>query len=349
MKVAIVAQRDNDRTTGLAADLRERLVEAGVTVWLDAATAARLDLAGRPVEEFHPADLVVSIGGDGTFLFAAHGAGDTPILGINLGEVGFLNPISPDDAVDAVLSAVHQFRGERTLDTRSRPRLTARGDGWTLPPAVNEVVVQGARRGHGGGASITVRIDGAEYAASHADGVLVATPTGSTAYNLSEGGPLVHPETDALVVTEMCAAESMPPLVVPGDSAVEIRATGAEFGYVSADSTRKRVEFPEQQEQRDAFGTGRKPPDDRLERGLRVDGGGIAGLARKTPRTTVEGGRVSVGGQVGRHLNGEPRVLTAWTLAGHTVERSEGCKNTPDSRRRGRRTVDRCRDGVSRC
>ena len=59
MKVAIVAQRDNDRTAGLAADLRERL--AGVTVWLDAATAGRLGLDGRPVEELHPADLVVSI------------------------------------------------------------------------------------------------------------------------------------------------------------------------------------------------------------------------------------------------------------------------------------------------
>jgi len=245
MKVAIVAQRDNDRTTGLAADLRERLVEAGVTVWLDAATAARLDLAGRPVEEFHPADLVVSIGGDGTFLFAAHGAGDTPILGINLGEVGFLNPISPDDAVDAVLSAVHQFRGERTLDTRSRPRLTARGDGWTLPPAVNEVVVQGARRGHGGGASITVRIDGAEYAASHADGVLVATPTGSTAYNLSEDGPLIHPEVSGFVVTGMAAAGGMPPLVVDADATVTVSVEATDEAVVVVDGRiRERVAPP---------------------------------------------------------------------------------------------------------
>ena len=162
MQVAIVAQRGNDRTAGLAADLRERLREAGVSVWLDDATAEQFGLEGRPVGEFHAADLVVSIGGDGTFLFAAHGAGDTPILGVNLGEVGFLNPVRPDDAVDAVLAQVRQFRDEGSIPTRSRPRLTTRGDGWTLPPAVNEVVVQGQRRGHGGGADLTVRLDGSE-------------------------------------------------------------------------------------------------------------------------------------------------------------------------------------------
>jgi NAD+ kinase len=214
MEVAIVAQRGNDRTAGLAADLRERLREAGVSVWLDDATAERLDVEGRPVEGFHAADLVVSIGGDGTFLFAAHGAGDTPILGVNLGEVGFLNPVRPEDAVDAVLAQVREFQDDGSFPTRSRPRLTTRGDGWTLPPAVNEVVVQGQRRGHGGGADLTVRIDGSAYSSGHADGVLIATPTGSTAYNLSEDGPLLHPGVSGVVVTGMAATRGMPPLVV---------------------------------------------------------------------------------------------------------------------------------------
>jgi len=75
--------------------------------------------------------------------------------------------------------------------------------------------------------------------------VLVSTSTGSTAYNLSEGGPVVHPEVEALVVTEMCAAESMPPLAVPDDSEIEIRAAGADHGFVTGDSTRKRFETPE--------------------------------------------------------------------------------------------------------
>ncbi len=245
MQVAIVAQRDNDVTAGLAADLRDRLREAGVSVWLDDVTAGRLDVAGRPVAEFHAADLVVSIGGDGTFLFAAHGAGDTPILGVNLGEVGFLNPVNPDDAVEAVLSQVRQFRTEGSLRARSRPRLAARGDGWTLPPAINEVVVQGRRRGHGGGADLTVRIDGSEYSNGHADGVLIATPTGSTAYNLSENGPLIHPDVSGFVVTSMAATRGMPPLVADSESTVSVLAEGDAEAVVIVDGRiRERVETP---------------------------------------------------------------------------------------------------------
>jgi len=247
MQVAIVAQRGNDRTAGVAADLRGRLREAGVSVWLDDATADRLGVEGRPVDEFHGADLVVSIGGDGTFLFAAHGAGDTPILGVNLGEVGFLNPVRPDDAVDAVLTQVRRFREAGALPTRSRPRLATRGDDWTLPPAVNEVVVQGQRRGHGGGADLTVRIDGSEYSSGHADGVLIATPTGSTAYNLSEDGPLIHPEVSGFVVTGMAATRGMPPLVVDSESTVSVSIDGAPEAVVVVDGRiREWVDTPTQ-------------------------------------------------------------------------------------------------------
>jgi NAD+ kinase len=97
------------------------------------------------------------------------------------------------------------------------------------------VVVQGPVRGPGGGVDLTVRVDGASYSASRADGVLVATPTGSTAYNLSESGPLVHPGVDALVVNEMCAESGMPPLVIDDDSEVTVRAEGADRAVVIGD------------------------------------------------------------------------------------------------------------------
>ncbi|WP_144904084.1 NAD(+)/NADH kinase [Halobellus captivus] len=242
MKVAIVAQWGNDRTAALASEIREQLVDADVTVWVDAATAAELDVPGRDVDEFDAADLVVSIGGDGTFLFAAHGAGTTPILGVNLGEVGFLNAVSPDDAVDAVLTEVRHFRRDGDLPTRSMPRLVARGDGWELPPAVNEIVVQGSHRGHGGGGSVEVAIDGSPYATGHADGVLVSTPTGSTAYNLSEDGPLIHPGVSGVVVTEMAAVDGMPPLVVDRDATVSVTVSDTESTVVVVDGRiRERV------------------------------------------------------------------------------------------------------------
>jgi NAD+ kinase len=234
MNVGLVAQRDNSRAAFLAAELRRRLREAGATALVDTTTAETLGVEGTPVEAFGDCDLVVSIGGDGTFLFAARGADGTPIVGVNLGEVGFLNAVGPDEAVEAVLDEVAAFRAG-DLSVREAPRVAASGDGWTAPPATNELVVQGGMRGPSGDADLTVRVDGADYADGWADGVLVATPTGSTAYNLSEAGPLVHPGVDGLVVNQMCASEEMPPLVVDGDSEIRVRVDGTEDAALVGD------------------------------------------------------------------------------------------------------------------
>ena len=244
MQVAIVAQRGNGRAARLAGDLRERLVEAGVDVRIDADTAGTLGVDGYPVETFESADLAVSIGGDGTFLFAARGAGDTPILGVNLGEVGFLIAVGPGEAVDAVLDEVERFRRGESLSVREVPRIAARGDGWTETPAMNEVVVQGPRRGPGGGVRVEVRVDGSLYSEGHADGVLVATPTGSTAYNLSERGPLVHPSVGGLVVNEMVPDGGMPPLVVSPDVEVTVSVTGADEAVVVSDGRKRKYLTP---------------------------------------------------------------------------------------------------------
>jgi NAD+ kinase len=240
MKVGIVAQRGNGRAAGLAEQLRGRLRDDGVAVVLDEATASTLDGEGVPVDALEGCDLAVSIGGDGTFLFAARGAGTTPLVGVNLGEVGFLNAVPPEDAVDAVTDAVGQYREAGELAARELARLSVTGPEWSLPPALNEVVVQGPRRGPGGGMEYAVRVDGSLYAGGRADGVLVATPTGSTAYNLSEGGPLVHPDVDATLVTEMVAGDPMPPLVVPADAAVSVTVEGGETAHAVADGRSRR-------------------------------------------------------------------------------------------------------------
>lgn len=259
MKVGIVAQRDNRRATSLAGRLGVQLRETDVAVVFDETTAAALNggdgdweaantdpPTGVPVGEMATCDLVVSIGGDGTFLYAARGAGATPIMGVNLGEVGFLNAVSPTDAIDVVLEAVSQMRATGEARTSDMPRLAASGGDWSLSPAINEVLVHGSRRGHGGGAEFEVRVDGSIYTSGHADGVLVATPTGSTAYNLSEDGPLVHPGVDGFVVSEMAAEEAMPPLVVGADSEITVRIEGVENGVVVSDGrVRHQVTPPE--------------------------------------------------------------------------------------------------------
>ncbi|MEF8786625.1 MAG: NAD(+)/NADH kinase [Haloarculaceae archaeon] len=259
MRVGIVGQRGNTRAISLVGDICERLHQKDIEVVVDESTHEAFqrgnvwheDGTGEtpipdscPVEEFDTCDLAVSIGGDGTFLFTARGAGTTPIMGINLGEVGFLNAISPEDAVESVSEAVEQIRSSGTDELRKMPRLTASTDAWTLPAALNEVVVQGPQRGHGNGLSIEVRVDGSLYTSGHADGVLVATTTGSTAYNLSEGGPIVHPDVPGFIVTEMCGEEAMPPLVVDTDATVTVRIDDAESAVALSDGRVRRSVVP---------------------------------------------------------------------------------------------------------
>jgi NAD+ kinase len=241
MDVGIVAQKDNPRAAELADRIRRRI---DATVALDETTAASLEHEGEPVGDLSMCDLVVSIGGDGTFLFAAREVTPTPILGVNLGEVGFLNAVSPEEAVETVSRVVERFRSG-DAETRELPQVQAAGDGWSLPPAVNEVSILGPQRGRNNGVGIEVRVDGELYSGSHADGVLVSTPTGSTAYNLSEGGPLVHPDVPAFVVTEMAAEGPMPSLAVPTDVQITVRVEAADHAFVVADGrTRERVDPP---------------------------------------------------------------------------------------------------------
>ncbi|MFA9425952.1 NAD(+)/NADH kinase [Natronorubrum sp. A-ect3] len=250
--VGIVAQRNNERAQDLAATLAETLEcegeheQTAVSVVVDELTGEVIDVPAVPVASMATRDLVVSIGGDGTLLFVAREVGSTPILGVNLGEVGFLNAVAPDDARAVATDLVTTLRETGSLEGCERFRLEATSDDdWTLEPALNEIVVHGPRRGHGGGATIEVRIDGDCYAESHADGVLVATSAGSTAYNLSEGGPLVHPATNALVVTQMAATDSMPPLVVDPETELTISVSGTDTAYVISDGrNRRRLEPP---------------------------------------------------------------------------------------------------------
>ena len=246
MQVGIVAQQGNARAANLAADIRDRLEAADVRVRFDEATAAAIDETPCDISRMARCDLVVSIGGDGTFLFAARGAGSTPVVGVNLGEVGFLNAVSPDEAVETIAREVSRFRETGSIRYREVPRVTVSGPGdWDLAPALNEISVQGPKRGHVNGLNLEIRVDGDLYSSGRADGVLVATPTGSTAYNLSDGGPLIHPAVDAFVVTTMCGRGTMPPLVVPLDADLRIRANDADEAVVSSDgSEHRRVGLP---------------------------------------------------------------------------------------------------------
>ena len=263
MQLGIVGQKENPRAQSLVEAIGRSFQDDEVEVLVDSVTAntlagehgqgygpsgsERFEPDAIAVQDLDTCDLVVCIGGDGTFLYAARGVGDTPIMGVNLGEVGFLNAIAPDDAIETVHDVVDDLRDGGETPTREMSRVRASGEDWELPPALNEIVIQGPQRGHGNGVGVTVRVDGSLYTSGHADGVLVATPTGSTAYNLSEAGPLVHPDVDALVVTEMAAELEMPPLVVEESSEIAVRVEGDDSATVVSDGRVSRdIDTPSQ-------------------------------------------------------------------------------------------------------
>ena len=172
----------------------------------------------EPLTEAERVDAFLSIGGDGTLLRAAKlsAARDVPLLGINTGRLGFLTEVTPDD-MEAVLPAF--LEGRYQLDTRSMLEASVDGLGtWT---ALNDAIV--SRAGYARLIKMRLFINGQEAAAYMADGLIVCTPTGSTGYSLSAGGPVVSPHVDCMLVTPVCDHSLVHrPLVVPGSASIRI-------------------------------------------------------------------------------------------------------------------------------
>jgi len=166
-------------------------------------------------------DLVVAVGGDGTLLHAArHVAGrDVPLLGVNRGRLGFLTDISPEhmlQAIDAILAGDYLSERRSMLSAK----LADRPDAEALF-AVNDVVLQRGETGRM--LDFTTVVDGVYVNTHRGDGLVVATPTGSTAYALSCGGPIIQPNVDALVMVPICPHTlSDRPLVLPSTSSVRV-------------------------------------------------------------------------------------------------------------------------------
>lgn len=244
MALGVVAQQENERAQRLASELVEIFRANELPIRIDEVTAAAIGEPGEPVSALATCPLITSIGGDGTFLFTARMVGDAPIVGVNLGEVGFLNAVRPEDATSLLPDLYREaVAGELTVTSLSR--IIATGPTFEIEAALNEILIHAPRRGTGSQLSLTISIDGEEYVSDRADGVLVSTPTGSSAYNLSEGGPLITPGVSAFVITEMSGCDPMPPLVVPADSQVTVALSGTGEAIVISDGReREHITVP---------------------------------------------------------------------------------------------------------
>jgi NAD+ kinase len=184
-----------------------------------------------------PLDLVLVLGGDGTFLSAARAmaATDVPLLGVNLGSLGFLTEV-PLPALYPTLEAISQGRG--TIESRSLIQCTLfRGpENLGSYQVLNDVVLNKTAMARLNNYDLSV--DKVFVSSYRADGMIVATPTGSTAYSLSAGGPVLMPTVDAFVITPVSPHSlTHRPLVVPDSAEIEIvlKGNAEEEAYLSLD------------------------------------------------------------------------------------------------------------------
>jgi NAD+ kinase len=187
----------------------ERLIAAGVAVRVTEDEAPTLACAGATVLPVGPeaakgAELVIVLGGDGTLLRAAEIArpAQTPLIGVNLGHIGFLAEAEPDglgDTVERLVSGDYRVEERMTIDVLARDNGRELASTWAL----NEATVEKAARERM--IEVVIEVDGRPLSRWGCDGVVCATPTGSTAYAFSAGGPVVWPEVEALLMVPISA------------------------------------------------------------------------------------------------------------------------------------------------
>lgn len=227
--VAIVSKPRKPELSQLLPELIDWLRKHNYDPLLDCEGAGYTDAApavDRSDLPAHKPQLVIVLGGDGTLLSVARifAATGTPILSVNLGSLGFLTEVRLADLYTTLESWCENCH---TLDPRAMLHSEVVRDGSPVKTfeALNEVVVSKgdiARMGE-----FAVELDGKKVARFRADGVIISTPTGSTAYTLAANGPILTPDVDALVVTPICPhLLTLRPIVVRGDASLTVRVEG---------------------------------------------------------------------------------------------------------------------------
>jgi len=229
LQAAIISKPQKPELAGILSDLLAWLGNHGYAALLDPESAAYLN-APNPIERAdlprHEPNIVIVLGGDGTLLAAARAFAHTttPILSVNLGALGFLTEVPLGD----IYTALEAWCANRAdVEVRSMMHAEIIRDGKVIQQwdALNDVVVTKGTIARMG--DFTVEIDNQFVATFRADGVIVATPTGSTAYNLAANGPIIMPSVDAIVVNPICPhLLTIRPIVVPGESTVSIHVVG---------------------------------------------------------------------------------------------------------------------------
>jgi NAD+ kinase len=237
-RVGVVAKLASPEAVAAAGNLVDWLVRRGLDVAPDETTARAIGRLDGPLfQPDEPYDLVVALGGDGTLLSVARNLRcGVPILGVNLGSLGFLTEVGRTELYP---SLVRVLRGRFGIEERSLLDVELARAGSGEAPArhrvLNDAVISKSALARI--IELSLRVDGRLVASFRADGLIISTPTGSTAYNLSAGGPLVNPLLPVVLLTPICPHHfGLRPLVVPDQSRIEVTLeTRGEEVYVTLD------------------------------------------------------------------------------------------------------------------
>jgi NAD+ kinase len=231
-RVAIATKIGSREAVAAAGELSQWLRRRGIAVALDERTKGALADEGEVYDFEARYDLVVVLGGDGTLMSVARAQRhDVPILGVNLGGLGFLTEINRGELYPAMMEIL---AGRVTTESRALldvelQRPAAAGPPHPQPPwatlaykALNDVVITKSALARI--IDLRIEVDGRLVARYRSDGLILSTPTGSTAYNLSAGGPIAYPTLPVILITPICPHTlTHRPLVVPDSSLVEVR------------------------------------------------------------------------------------------------------------------------------
>ncbi len=217
-RVGIIANSDKEKAAEYSLRLGRWLSDRGLEVFFEEEIAGKTDMPGVSRSDLVSAvDLIVVFGGDGTLLVAARMAmgSDVPVLGINLGGFGFMTVINLNEMLDAMEMVLE---GKCSISRRMMLSVSVEDEEY---PALNDVVIN--RGNLSRMVNLETFVDGKYLSTFKADGLIISTPTGSTAYSLSSGGPIVLPELDSIIINPICPHTlTNRPIVLPPGSAIEV-------------------------------------------------------------------------------------------------------------------------------
>jgi NAD+ kinase len=233
----LIARFDKRKAVKLAENLADYLKKKGLEVYVEETLKKKI----RTDENFQPlegmkTDLIVTIGGDGTILRTciAIPKPETPILAINMGVRGFLTEVSPQEALAAVDKCL---KGEFIIEKCAKLSITA--NGAKFPDALNEVLISVDEPVK----LLYARVskDNEQILTCQADGLMIATHTGSTGYSLSAGGPVLDPRVEAFVLTPICSLSVLRSIVFPADSKITVEVFRPKKALVVVDGVYRKI------------------------------------------------------------------------------------------------------------